>query len=433
MSVEIENNLEGMTKFEALLGQSGDIKRGVLMSAVVVGIDDHYVFVDARLKSNGRVPKQEFNISGAENELPKIGDHITVFLESIEDSQGNIVVSYSKAVRQSSWGKLEELFNKRESVKGVVARKVHGGCIVNIQGVSAFLPKSCFPADVSDAKPMIGKEFSCKIIKMDSQRSNIVVSLRSDSADAELINNLSEQQVVDAVVKNITDTAAFVEIGESGISARLHISEISWDKTESVAGALKQGDKIQVKIISITQGNRVNVSIKELTQNPWMKQVQSSNLEEGKTVKAKIKKIDGKLAILEVAGQFEGKLKATDVAWIKRYQNFNELRPGSEISVKIIELNPKRRVLNCSIKATEDNPVEEFSKNYKIGDTVDAEIVQISELGYVAQIEYKLDGIVPNSANYLSGSLKVGDSGKFYVHSISIPNNHVILGNKVPS
>lgn len=420
-------------KFSSLLNQSGDIKRGVLMSGVVTKIDSDFVWITVGLKSDGRIQKQEFFVTGEDSDLPKLGSSITVFLESIEDSKGDVVLSYSKAIRQSSWSKLEEFFNKRESISGIIIRKVHGGYIVNIQGVSAFLPKSCFSAEIIDAKTVIGKEYMFKIIKMDLSKSNIVVSLKDVAAtDSEIFSNFAEGQTVEGVVKNITETAAFVEIA-AGLVARLHISEISWNKVENISDIIKLGQTIETKIVSISQGNRINISLKELQENPWSVKIKALNLELGKSITASVKKIDGKIAILKISDEIEAKLRMQDVAWVKRGQNFNNLKIGSSIKVRVIELDPKKRKIVCSLKDMMENPVEEFKKENKVGDMINGTIIQLSELGYVVQISEDLDGIIPNSANYVSGSLKVGDTLKLYIHNISTSNNHVILGNKIPS
>ena len=372
---------EQKDEFSKLLEQSGNIKRGVLMSALVSRIDEHYVFVDVGLKSEGRIPKEEFNISGDGAALPQIGDSVTVLLEALEDKNGDVALSYTKALREAGWGQLEELFHKRETVPGTVIRKVQGGCIVNLSGVSAFLPKSHFPAGVKDVKELFGKQHQCFIIKMDRAKSNIVVSLKN-SNDSEGTVGFAEGQIVQGTVKSLTESVAFVDLG--GITGRLHVSEITWEKIKEPADLLKIGQTIEVKIIAMPQANRISLSKKELLENPWANNIKKANIEIGNVYDAEIKAIEEKSAFVELTPGIEAKLKASEVAWMKRYQTFDGLKKGQKVLVKVIEIDSKRNRIFVSMKHATKNSVEEFAKNHNIGDEIDCEIVQISDLGYVA-------------------------------------------------
>lgn len=428
--LDFEITQEQQNEFSMLLEQSGNIKKGVLMSALVSKIDDHYVFVDVGLKSVGRIPKEEFNISGEGASLPEVGDSITVLLEALEDKNGDVSLSYTKALREAGWGQLEEVFHKRNTVMGTVIRKVQGGCIVNISGVSAFLPKSHLPAGIKDIKELIGKQFACFIIKMDRAKSNIVVSLKN-SNESENAVGFAEGQIVQGTVKSLTESVAFIDLG--GITGRLHISEITWDKIKEPADVLQVGQTVEVKIVSMPQSNRISLSMKELLENPWFKNIKTANVEVGKVYDGTVKHIEEKAATIEILPSIEAKLRASDVAWMKRYQNFDDLKKGQTISVKVIELDQKRGKVFVSIKHAAKNSVEEFAKTNKVGDEVECEIVQISDLGYVAKIGDQLDGIIPKTAAYVSGTLKIGTHVKAYVWNISIENGHIILGTKQPA
>lgn len=399
------------------------------MSALVSRIDDHYVFVDVGLKSVGRIPKEEFNISGDGAHLPQPGDCVTVLLEALEDKNGDVSLSYTKALREAGWGQLEEVFHKRETVLGTVIRKVQGGCIVNLSGVSAFLPKSHFPAGVKDAKELFGKQQACFIIKMDRIKSNIVVSLKN-SSDSEGAVGFAEGQIVQGTVKSLTESVAFVDLG--GISGRLHVSEITWDKIKEPADVLKIGQVIEVKIIAMPQSNRISLSMRELQENPWANNVKNAHIEVGNLYDVEIKAIEEKSASVDLAPGIEGRLKASDVAWMKRYQTFDGIKKGQKVLVKVVEIDGKRNRIFVSMKHAIKNSVEEFAQQHAVGDEIDCEIVQISDLGYVAKIGDQLDGIIPKTDAYVSGTLKIGAKLKAYVWNIAVENGHIVLGVKKP-
>jgi len=416
-------------EFSKLLEQSDNIRRGVLMSAIVSGIDDRYVFVDVGLKSVGRIPKEEFDLSTEDSQLPTVGSTITVLLEALEDRNGDVQLSYTKAVREAGWGQLEEIFHKRSTVIGTVIRKVQGGCIVNISGVGAFLPKSHIPATIKDIKELLGKQHQCFIIKMDRAKSNIVVSLKS-SSDTEENVGFAEGQVVKGTVKTITESVAFVDLGS--VTGRLHISEMSWTKIKDPSEVLKVGDVIEVKIVSMPHSNRISLSLKELLENPWVQNVKNAHIEVDSIVEVEVKAIEEKNLIVEIAPGIDGKLKMSDVAWMKRYQNFDSFKKGQKISVKIMEVDEKRNKISVSLKHAGKNSVEEFARTHQEKDMIDCEIVQISDLGYVAKIGDQLDGIIPKTDAYVSGTLKVGAKLQAYIWKISVDSGHIVLGIKKP-
>ncbi len=426
LNFEIEQ--ESRDEFSKLLEQSGNIKKGVLMSAVVTRKDEHYVFVDVGLKSVGRIPKEEFSIS-TDAVLPEIGENITVLLEALEDKNGDVLLSYTKAIREAGWGQLEEIFHKRQTVIGTVVRKVQGGCIVNISGVSAFLPKSHFPMNTKDVKELFGKQNQCFIIKMDRAKSNIVVSLKNSSENEETAN-FAEGQIVKGTVKSIADNVAFIDLG--GVTGRLHISEMSWNKIKDPSEAVKIGETIEVKIMSMPHNNRISLSLRELLENPWSSNVKSANLEVDKVLEVEVKSIEEKGVMVEIVSGIEGRLKLADTAWMKRYQGFEKFKKGDKLTVKIMEIDEKKNRINVSLKHAGKNSVEEFAQKHNVGDEIDAEIIKISDLGYVAKIGEQLDGIIPKTDAYVSGTLKIGSQLKVFVWNISVDNGHIVLGVKKP-
>ncbi|WP_342261969.1 S1 RNA-binding domain-containing protein [Alphaproteobacteria bacterium endosymbiont of Tiliacea citrago] len=408
--------------FNDLLEKIGNIKKGSIMSGVVMMEDNYSVFVDLGLKAYGKIPKEEFYIDD-KKALPKQGEVIPVLLESLEDLQGNIVISYSKAQRQSKWGTLEQYCQKRTSIEGVVMKKVHGGCIVRILDISAFLPKTHFPNDVKDPKDLLKRKLNCTIIKMDANKSNIVVSAKN-SNDMEILSTFSTGQIVQGIVKSISESYALIELG-SGINGKLHIREISWSKIDNISDVLTVGETLQVKIIS--DGSRVDLSLREVDgKNPWLKRIEELGFAKDQIVTGTINKIEEKILFVKFNEEVSGSLHLNEVAWNRKYQNFNEFAEGKEITTRVIDINSRNNRLVLSIKRLQENSFDQF----KIGSTVIGKITGLSELGYIVHVQDKLDGIIPNSSYYVEGTLQTDQEVTAYVHSVD--NSQLILGTKAP-
>ncbi len=418
--IELEIDKKNIDEFSSLLEQTGNIKRGVLMSAIVTKIDSKYVFVDVGIKSEGRILKEEFNVGQEDNKLPEPGSSVTVLLEALEDKNGDVLLSYTKALREEGWAKLEEVQNKRQSVQGSFVRKVQGGCIVNLSGVSAFLPKNNLPANF-EIKDFFGKQFSFLIAKMDRAKSNIVVSLNGLNNEI-YSNNFSEGQIIAGTVKSLTESTAFIDLG--GVVGRLHVGEISWERIKEPSEVLKIGDKIDLKIISISNGGRISLSYRELQENPWLTSIKKAGIEEGKIVDATIKIFEDNFAILNILpSNIEGRLKVSEVAWSKGEQNFDHLKINQNIQVKINEIDSKKSRVFLSIKQMEENPFEAFALNNKVGNEIECAIISEIEDFYIAKIDSKIDGLVSKKFN----NLKHGITYNFVIKEINSEMKSVIL------
>lgn len=417
---------ENRQLFNDLLSNIGNIgQKGTIMSGVVVSMQDNYsVFVDLKLKAYGKIPKEEFYVDGRE-QLPTQGEMITVLLESLEDNHGNIVISYSKAQRQARWGQLEQYFQKRTPIEGTVMKKVHGGCIVRIADITAFLPKTHFPNDIKDPKDLLKKRLNCTIIRMDANKSNVVVSAKN-SNDMEILSTFSAGQIVQGIVKSISESYALIELG-SGINGKLHIREISWNKVESISDVITVGETIQVKIMSISDGSRIELSLKEVDgKNPWLQRLADLGFEKNQVVTGPITKIEEKLLFVKLHDEVTGSLHLYEVAWNRKYQNFSEFKEGQKLTAKVVDINGRSNRLVLSLKKLDENSLEQF----KVGELISGKVTGSSELGYIVQVKNKLDGIIPNSAYYVEGSLQNDQKVEAYVHSIE--NSQLILGTKPP-
>jgi small subunit ribosomal protein S1 len=407
--------------FSKLLAASGNVKRGVLMAAVVSKIDKGYIFVNLGLKSDGKILKEEFTIGQSIDNLPAVGETITVFLEALENEHGNVVVSYSKALREASWSKHEEFYRKRIPVAGTVVRKVNGGFIANLGGISAFLPKTQVPANMQDSKELFGKQHHFLIVKMDRIKSDIVVSLKNSTEVLESSMVFTEGQIVNGTVKALTESVAYVDL--NGVNARLHIGEIAWHRIAEPSDVLKVGQAITAKVISI-QNSRVNLSVRALQENPLITALKAANIQIGDVYDATVKLVDHNVCFVNLPGNLEGRLRASEMSWIRRYQSFYSLKKGDFIAVKVIDVD---NVIHVSAKQTQPNPIDSFITQNKVGGAVQCEVVQISDIGYVVQID-QIDGIIPKHSTYVAGVLHVGSKLKAYIWSISAETGHVVLG-----
>ena len=263
--------------FAALLDESfgnQEMQEGSVVHGTVVGIEKDLAIIDVGLKTEGRVPLREFQAPGRGNEI-KIGDTVEVYLERVENALGEAVLSRDKARREESWGKLEQAFKNNEKVQGIIFNQVKGGFTVDLDGAVAFLPRSQVDIrPIRDVSPLMNVPQPFQILKMDRRRGNIVVSRRTVLEETraeqrqELVQNLEEGQVIDGVVKNITDYGAFVDLG--GIDGLLHVTDIAWRRVNHPTEVLNIGQSVRVKIIKINhETHRISLGMKQLLDDPW--------------------------------------------------------------------------------------------------------------------------------------------------------------------
>lgn len=416
-------NEEDYKLYDDLLKHIGKIKKGETIAAVVSHIDNYFVFVDLKLKADAKIPREEFYVDGHE-ELPQKGQVINVVLESLEDINGNVLVSYSKAVRQKKWEELIPYFQKKTPIEGFIIRKVHGGFTVNIFGINAFLPRTYFLTDSKNSKDLVGSKIMCTIFKMD-KKNNSIILFAKNSNDIEMLSNFSLDQIVEGTVKKITDSYASVELS-GGIVGRLNIKDISWERIENINDKLKIDEVIQVKIIGINENsNRIDLSIKEIEgNNPWVQKLKNLNISKGKEVNGTILKIEDKIMYVTLVEDISGTLLTTEISNDHQFQNFKDYKIGTKINVKIIDIIDRKNRIVLSVKKLDENSLCQF----KVGSQISAEVTGLSEFGYKVKIKGKISGIIPNSSYYVDGRLTAGQVLEVYVHNTD--NDQLILGTK---
>ena len=373
-------------------------KEGQIVSGTVLFVQNDNVVVDVGLKSEGRIPIREFFSPGEENNI-KPGDKFDVLVEKLENKEGEALLSREKARREESWTNLEKSLEKKEQVQGVITGRVKGGFTVDIQGAVAFLPGSQVDLrPISDISPLLNKPQPMVILKMDKVRGNIVVSRRAileESREADrskLLSDIKEGTKLSGIVKNITDYGVFVDLG--GLDGLLHVTDISWERVNHPSELLKVGDKIDVVVIKYDPENkRVSLGMKQFSEDPW-KDI-DTKYPVGEKINAVISNIADYGAFVELKKGIEGLIHVSEMSWTKKNMHPNSLvKIGDKVTVKILEVEKEKRRISLGLKQCQENPWEEFEKNYKIDQIIEGNIKNITEFGIFIQLPYNLDGMV---------------------------------------
>lgn len=395
-----ENQMPGVSEdFGALLDEfmGKGALQGKVVSGKVVGFDDDVVIVDVGLKSEGRIPLSE---CGAQ-EL-HIGDVIEVFIDRYEDKNGNAVLSREKARREEAWGDLEKAMEKGEHVTGTIFGRVKGGFTVDLNGATAFLPGSQIDVrPIRDMSPLMGIPQPFALLKMDKLRGNIVVSRRAVLEEtraeqrSEIIKNLSEGQVVEGTVKNITDYGAFIDLG--GVDGLLHVTDISWKRVTNPAEILSVGQTVKVQIIKFnTDTGRISLGMKQLENDPWIGI--NERFPVGTTLKGKISNITDYGAFIEIAPGVEGLVHVSEMSWTKKNVHPSKIVSMSqEVDVIILDVDESKRRISLGMKQLQENPWKAFADTHNVGDIVEGEIKNMIEFGIFIALNEDLDGMIHTS------------------------------------
>lgn len=371
--------------------------QGKVVTGTVIGFDDDVVIVDVGLKSEGRIPLAE---CGAQ-EL-KVGDTIEVYIDRYEDRNGNAVLSREKARREEVWGDLEKAMEKGEHVTGTIYGRVKGGFTVDLNGATAFLPGSQIDVrPIRDMSPLMGIPQPFALLKMDKLRGNIVVSRRAVLEEtraeqrSEIIKNLSEGQIVEGTVKNITDYGAFIDLG--GVDGLLHVTDISWKRINNPAEVLSVGQKVKVQITKFNpESGRISLGIKQMENDPWIGI--NERYAVGQTVKGKISNITDYGAFIEIEPGIEGLVHVSEMSWTKKNIHPGKLVTlGQEVEATILEVDESKRRISLGMKQLMENPWKAFAASHKPGDVIEGEIKNMIEFGIFVALNEDLDGMIHTS------------------------------------
>lgn len=369
-----------------------------VVKGTITGIEKDMAIVDVGLKTEGRVPLREFGLSA--DDTLSVGDQIDVFIERVENAQGEAVISREKARREEAWERLEENFENGDRVDGVIFNRVKGGFTVDLGGAVAFLPGSQVDIrPVRDATPLMNLEQPFKILKMDKRRGNIVVSRRSvleeDRAEhrADVVRDLHEGDERDGVVKNITDYGAFVELAP-GVDGLLHVTDMSWSRVNHPSEVLNVNDTVKVKIIKINpETSRISLGMKQLMPDPW--EGVQAKYPVGAVFKGKVTNITDYGAFVEIEDGIEGLVHVSEMSWVKKNMPPSAIvEAGQEVDVMVLEVDEFKRRVSLGLKQTLNNPWEAFAEANPIGSILEGEVKNITEFGLFVGIDENMDGMV---------------------------------------
>ncbi len=430
--------------FAALLEESfakNDLAEGYVTKGIITAIEKDVAIVDVGLKVEGRIALKEFGAKAKDGTL-KVGDEVEVYVERIENALGEAVLSRDKARREESWTRLEVKFEAGERVEGVIFNQVKGGFTVDLDGAVAFLPRSQVDIrPIRDVTPLMHIPQPFEILKMDKRRGNIVVSRRTVLEESraeqrsEIVQNLEEGQVVDGVVKNITDYGAFVDLG--GIDGLLHVTDMAWRRVNHPSEILNIGQSVKVQIIRINQEtHRISLGMKQLESDPW--DGIQAKYPEGKKISGTVTNITDYGAFVELEPGIEGLIHISEMSWTKKNVHPGKiLSTSQEVDVVVLEVDPTKRRISLGLKQTLENPWQSFAHSHPAGTEVEGEVKNKTEFGLFIGLDGDVDGMVHLSdldwnrpGEQVIEEFNKGDVVKAVVLDVDVDKERISLGIK---
>jgi small subunit ribosomal protein S1 len=418
-----------------------DAAEGTVVKGRVVAIEKDLAIVDVGLKTEGRVPLKEFGQAGRDGTIT-VGSEVEVYVDRVENAVGEAVLSREKARREESWVKLEEKYNANERVEGTIFNQVKGGFTVDLEGAVAFLPRSQVDIrPIRDIAPLMNVPQPFQILQRDKRRGNIVVSRRAILEESraeqrsEIVQQLEEGQVVDGVVKNITDYGAFVDLG--GIDGLLHVTDIAWRRVNHPSEVLTIGETIKVQIVRINhESHRISLGMKQLQADPW------EGIEAKYPMQAKftgrVTNITDYGAFVELEPGIEGLIHVSEMSWTKKNVHPGKIVSTSqEVEVVVLEVDPDKRRISLGLKQTLQNPWEAFAEKNPVGSTIEGEVKNKTEFGLFIGLEGDVDGMVhlsdldwQKSGEIALDDYNRGDMVQAKVLDVDVDKERISLGIK---
>ena len=423
--------------------KNSSVKEKSITLGKIVSIENDIVTIDVGLKSEGRIPLNEFNRPGKSSEI-QVGDEIEVFIESVDNANGETLLSREKAVKQQAWHNLQESFNENRVVTGVPFNRVKGGMSVDLDGVVAFLPGSQIETRqiIKDTKELLNKPLELLILKMDKYRGNIVVSRKAITENelkeqrSELLKNIKEGSIIDGKVKNITDYGAFIDLG--GIDGLVHVTDISWTKINSPSEILELNTNIKVKVLKFDEElSRLSLGIKQLTDNPWDNV--KNNIKSNDKIVGKVISMSDNNVFIIIDNQYDGIISINELSWLKKPPHPSKiLNQNQEVEVVVIDIDEEKKRINCSLKQTKENPWIKLKEDFNINDSFETEIVNIVDFGIFVKVLDEIDGMVHVSdlswdekeCEIILKNFKKGEKVKVKILDINVEKERISLGIK---
>ena len=425
---------------ESLGGADGGFE-GRVVKGTVTAIENDLAVIDIGLKSEGRVPLREFAMPGQKADL-NVGDEVEVYVDRVENANGETMLSRDRARREAAWDRLEEEFNKEARVEGVIFGRVKGGFTVDLGGAVAFLPGSQVDIrPVRDVGPLMDLPQPFQILKMDRRRGNIVVSRRAilEETRAEqrsgLIQNLEEGQIIEGAVKNITDYGAFVDLG--GIDGLLHVTDMSYKRVNHPSEVINIGDTVKVQIIRINRDTqRISLGMKQLESDPW--EGVAAKYPIGAKLSGTVTNITDYGAFVELEAGIEGLVHVSEMSWVKKNVHPGKIVSTSqEVDVIVLEVDSDKRRISLGLKQAQSNPWGAFADAHPVGSVVEGEVKNATEFGLFVGLPGDVDGMVHMSdiAWGISGEEALhlhrkGEAVQVVVLDVDVEKERISLGIK---
>ncbi len=417
------------------------INEGEVIKGTVVKVTRDFVLVDIGFKSEGHIPIEEFrNLDG--EVLVKPDDTVEVVFESAEDDHGRVVLSKERADALQAWDKLAKLEQENGTIEGVVINKIKGGMVVNIGGVRAFLPGSQIDLKpVKSLDKLIGKKFQFKILKLNKAKGNVVLSRRAileqerEQQKSSLLKNLAEGQVVEGIVKNITDYGAFIDLG--GVDGLLHITDMTWGRIQHPTDMISLGQNLKVVVLKFDPDNqKVSLGLKQLMTDPWEGVPEKYPV--GTRLKGKVVNITDYGAFVELEEGVEGLVHVSEMSWFKKVKHPSKIvNVGDMIEAVVLDFEPSNRRISLGMKQIEPNPWAQLSEKYPVGSQIKGVVKNVTDFGVFLGIEEGIDGLIHISdfswsqkAKHPSDTYKKGDEIEAVVLNIDQENERFSLGVK---
>ncbi len=420
---------------------SGKLSEGSVVKGTIVGIEKDLAIVDVGLKSEGRIALKEFAVGGQPAEV-RVGDVFDIYIERIEDRHGEAQLSREKALREEAWLKLEDVYKNQTKIEGVIFGRVKGGFTVDIKGAVAFLPGSQVDIrPIKDVTPLMNVPQPFLILKMDRKRGNIVVSRRAimeesrAEARGQLLDKIAEGQILDGIVKNITDYGAFIDMG--GVDGLLHVTDISWKRINHPSEVFSIGDPVRVIVTKFdAETKRISLGMKQLDSNPW--EGVANKFQPGARMQGKITNITDYGAFVELDSGIEGLVHVSEMSWTKKNVHPSKLvQPGQEVEVQVIDIDATKHRISLGMKQCIENPWNNFASSYHEGDIIEGEVRNITDFGLFVGLAGEIDGLVHHSdiswdqpGEEAIKAYKKGDKVQARILVVDIEKERISLGIK---
>ncbi len=433
-------------EYDILISKSlknSSAKEKSIATGKIISIENDIVTIDVGLKSEGRIPLSEFSRPGQKSEII-VGDETEVFIENVDNANGETLLSREKAVKQKAWHNLQISFNDNKVVTGTPFNRVKGGMSVDLDGVVAFLPGSQIETRqiIKDTKELLNKPLELMILKMDKYRGNIVVSRKAITENelkeqrSELLKNIEEGSIIEGKVKNITDYGAFIDLG--GIDGLVHVTDISWTKINNPADVLELNSTIKVKVLKFDEEtSRLSLGIKQLSENPW--DSINENIKVSEKISCKVITMNDNNVHVVIQDKYDGIISINELSWLKKPPHPSKIVSVNEnIEVVVLEIDGDKKRIHCSLKQTKNNPWTKLNDNFSINDTFETEIVNIVDFGIFVKVLDEIDGMVHISdlswdekeCENIIKNFKKGDKVKVKILDINADKERISLGIK---